>query len=61
MELRGLRDDEPCNWEGKSHQKRGNSVLLLVFRLSSEEEMRLATTLVIVIPEERERHAQMSW
>jgi hypothetical protein len=39
----------------RSHQQRGISTLLLVFRLGSEEEMALATTLEIVMSKEGER------
>jgi hypothetical protein len=55
-----LWDDEPCNGVGvgRSHQQRGISTLLLVFRLSSEEEMVLATTLEIVMSEVGERDKQ---
>ena len=46
---------------GKSHQQRGISGLLLVFRPSSEEEMELATTLEIVMSKEGEgRQTKMS-
>jgi hypothetical protein len=43
--MRGLRDDEPCSGEGKSHQKGRSPTLLLVFHMSPEAGATLPTTL----------------
>jgi hypothetical protein len=58
---RELRDDEPCNGEGKSHQKGGSQTLLLVFHMSSEEGATLPTTLKIEMSARRDRDGKPGW